>query len=90
MTEKKMLREATWKEFKDAGLLWFVNRTLHMFGWALVFSYDNENDEEEITRVYIARCSFRGFSEDVEDKGFKNLTQHMKDNVDLWLDDVKE
>jgi len=85
-----MLKEATWKEFKDSGLLWFVNRTLHLFGWAIVFSYENENDEDEISRVYVARCKFRGFDEKTEEKGFVNLTQHMKDNVDNWLEDVKE
>jgi len=84
-----MLKEATWKEFQDSGLLWFVNRTLHLFGWAIVFSYENEKDEEEISRVYVARNSWRGFDLQTEEKGFKKLTQHMKDNVDLWLEDVK-
>ena len=26
----------TWKEFLDNGLLWWINRGLHLFGWAIV------------------------------------------------------
>ena len=31
-----MVDEKSWKEFRESGLLWFVNTILHTFGWALV------------------------------------------------------
>ena len=36
-----------------------TNQFLHIFGYALVFKYDNN----KINRVYPARVKFRGFSE---------------------------
>jgi len=29
-----MLTRKTGKEFRESGLLWFINSTLHLFGWA--------------------------------------------------------
>ena len=45
-----MTNEKSWKEFRESGLLWFINTTLHVFGWALVAEFE----EGEITRVYPA------------------------------------
>lgn len=73
-----MIEEKTWSEFRNSGLLWWVNRTLHLFGWALVV----ELEEDKITRVYPARCKFRGFSEEIETEGFARLTQYLKENID--------
>jgi hypothetical protein len=85
----KFIKEATWREFQDSGLLWFVNRMIHLFGWSIVFEYEDETSEVP-TRVYPAKNSCRGFDYETEDKGFANLTEHMKNNVDAWLKDVKE
>ena len=49
-------------------MLWWVNRTLHLFGFALVVVLDSD---DEIVEVHPARTRFRGFSEDVEEEGFK-------------------
>lgn len=81
-----MLTESTWNEFRDAGLLWWINRTLHLFGWALVIEQDEET--KEINRVYPARCNFRGFCEDVEANGFRNLTNHLRDEMPKLLRDA--
>ena len=32
-----MIDKKTWQEFKDSGLLWWINMILHTFGWAIVF-----------------------------------------------------
>ncbi len=74
-SEKEMIEKRSWAEFQDAGLFWWVNRVLHLFGWALVV----ETDKGEITNVYPARCRFRGFSGDVEDRGFQRLTKHLSE-----------
>lgn len=83
------IKEVTWKEFQDSGLLWFVNRMIHLFGWSIVFEYEDETSVEP-SRIYPAKNSCRGFDYNSENKGFVKLTQHMKDNVDTWLEDVKE
>jgi hypothetical protein len=35
-----MIEEISWKEFRDSGMLWFVNRLLHVFGLSIVFSFE--------------------------------------------------
>ena len=71
MTEKK-----TWKEFKDAKLLWWINRSLHLFGWAIVVQ---EEKDGSLSEVYPARVKFRGFHEQVEEEGFRGLSSYLAD-----------
>lgn len=78
MAKTKHISRSTWEEFVDSGLLWFINRTLHLFGWAIVVEAD---EQSKITEVYPARCKFRGFSEEIEEEGFVNLTRHLKKNI---------
>lgn len=35
------VKEKSWEEFRDSGLLWWVNIMLHMFGWAIVYEMEN-------------------------------------------------
>ena len=72
-----MVTEKSWEEFKETGLLWFINTTLQMFGWAIVFEYE----DEKLTRAYPARCKFRGFSEDVTSEGYFKVTKYLHDNI---------
>ena len=32
-----MVTKKTWQEFRDSGLLWWINMILHTFGWSIVF-----------------------------------------------------
>lgn len=79
-----MVDEKTWKEFKDSGLLWWVNMIIHTFGWAIVFEYNGEN----ITKVYPARVKFRGFDEKSNDEGYIKMNRYMKENSDNILNDL--
>lgn len=74
-----MITEISWKDFRETGLLWYVNRILHVFGLVIVFEFD---DTGEISRVFPARCKFRGFTEEIDDKGFKNVGTYLQDNID--------
>lgn len=82
-----MITESTWQEFADSGLFWWTNRSLHLFGWALVREVEEDGT---IIRIYPARCTFRGFSEDVETNGFKKLTTHIATNVNDLVKAVEE
>tara|TARA_R110000851_G_scaffold208210_1_gene360573 strand:+ start:152 stop:391 length:240 start_codon:yes stop_codon:yes gene_type:complete len=74
-----MIKKRTWAEFREIGLLWWINRLLHTFGWAICFDPDSGE-------CYPARCKFRGFDEKSEDEGFAK----MQDNfTQEHLHDVK-
>jgi len=73
-----MIKQRTWKEFRDSKLLWVVNRTLHLFGWAIVFNF---NDAGEIVEVFPARVKFRGFDEKSETDGFIGLSKYLEENI---------
>jgi hypothetical protein len=74
-----MITQKTWKEFRETGLLWFINRTLHLFGWAIVYEF--EEDNTTIKAVYPARCKFRGFDEQSETIGFQQVTNYIQKTI---------
>lgn len=83
-----MTEERTWNEFRKSGLLWWVNRALHLFGWAIVVEMND--DGERVKRAYPARCKFRGFVEESETRGFRNLTNYMNTESEVLLSDLDE
>ncbi len=76
-----MVDKRSWQEFRDSGLLWFINTILHVFGWAIVI----EIDEDNVIDVYPARVSFRGFDEKRNDKGYYQVSKYLKDNITYIL-----
>ncbi len=73
-----MVEEKSWKEFRDTGLFWWINMILHTFGWAIVV----EMEEGEIKRAYPARVKFRGFDEETNIKGYKKVSEYLKENIE--------
>ena len=49
--KKEPVTKKTWTEFREIGLLWFINTILHMFGWAIVVEVDNGEVINTITLV---------------------------------------
>ena len=82
-----MITRKTWKEFRKIGLLWWINTQLHMFGWALVFDVD---EEDNITDVYPARVKFRGFGERQVEQGYQTVSKYLKDNIDELEQEASE
>lgn len=76
--EKHSIEKRNWEEFKDTKLLWWVNRSLHLFGWAIILEVDNN---KEIINAFPAKVSFRGFSQEVESENFVTLTNYLKENL---------
>lgn len=72
------MQKKTWKEFRDSGLLWFVNGILHVFGYSIVLEVDKDG---EITSVYPARVTHRGFSEQSTDEGYIKITEYLNENI---------
>ena len=81
---KSMVDRRTWSEFRDNGFLWLVNQILHVFGWAIVVEIENN----VIIDIYPARVKFRGFSEESQTRGYRNISEYLKDNVDEILSEV--
>ena len=81
----KMVYKKEWKEFRESGLLWWVNRTLHLFGWAICVNVDD--DSGEILGAFPAKVKFRGFDQKSEEEGFIKLSAHIKQEVDRLVEE---
>lgn len=82
-----MVQQKAWGEFRQTGLLLFINHFLHIFGWALVIKTDGHN---KITDVYPARVKFRGFDEKSTSESYTKLSQYMVENAEELLKECKE
>jgi len=75
-----MVDKRTWKEFREAGLLFLVNQFLHIFGWSIVVEYSFET--KRVRDVFPARVKYRGFSGDAIDRGYRRISTYMKNNAE--------
>lgn len=75
----KMITKKSWKDFKETGLLWFINTILHTFGWAICVDV---NSNGVITNAYPARVTFRGFSEESNTNGYINVSRYLQENIE--------
>ncbi len=68
-----------WMEFRSVGLLWWINRALHLFGWAIVLNCEVDKDGKVISVVhaYPVRVKWRGFDLVDEADGFRALSAHL-------------
>lgn len=73
-----MITKKSWEEFRENGLLFITNQFLHIFGYALVYSFD---DDGKLIEVYPARCKFRGFGEKQIEEGYQKISKYMVDNA---------
>ena len=81
-----MVNKKTWKEFREAGLLWWINTLLHTFGWAIVFSIADNGD---VTDIYPARVKFRGFDEKSNTEGYIKVSEYLEKNIIEIVDESK-
>ena len=81
-----MIEKRTWQEFQDIGLLWWVNRGLHLFGWSIVMTFDAEG---KLVNVCPAKVKFRGFEPEIEDDGYKRLTEYLAKNSQKLVKDIE-
>lgn len=66
--------EMTADEFRDTGALWYINQQLHLFGMAIAY-IPNEN------KLIPLKTRFRGFNENTNDNGYKQLSRYLKNNI---------
>lgn len=79
-----MITKKEWSEFRNTGLLLFINQILHVFGWSIVF----DMDKNEVKSVYPARVKFRGFDNESVSKSYQKISEYMKNNASELLDET--
>lgn len=82
----EMVKEISWEEFRNSGMLWLANSILHNFGMAIAIDFD----DEKAVRVYPARVKYRGFDEKTNDKGYYNVSKYLADNAKTLLSECEQ
>lgn len=75
-----------WSHFVDKGLLWWINRQLHLLGWTIAIETDQAG---KVTRAVPTLTRYRGFHGGVETDGFKKVTRYMAESVGRLLSEAE-
>jgi len=86
-SDEIMVKEKSWQEFRNTGLVLFINQILHVFGWALTFETDEKGNA---IRCYPGRVKFRGFSNDLVDINYKKIAKYMHENSKELMKEAME
>ena len=78
-----MISKKSGEEFRNSGLLWWINMILHTFGWAIVVKME----EDKVVDVYPARVKYRGFEEKNNTEGYIKVSKYIKENADELLEE---
>ena len=81
------IKEKTWKEFQESGMLWMENTILQVFGWSIVIDQDENGN---IISVYPARVKYRGFTQKTNNRGYIKVSQFMEENAEELLKEAME
>lgn len=81
-----MIDKISWQEFKDSGMLWWINMILHTFGLTIVL----DMEDGEVKEAYPARVKFRGFREKNNIEGYIKVSEYINKNAGILLDESKE
>ncbi len=84
--DKPAYRDATWYDFRQSGLLLFVNLFLHIFGWCIVCRVDESGN---INKLHPARTCYRGFSEGSISSAYIKLSEFISKNHKRLLDEAR-
>ena len=82
------VKEKSWKEFQESGMLWMANTILHVFGWSIVVDQDEVTGD--IICAYPARVKYRGFTHETNTKGYIKTANYMKENAEEILKEAMQ
>lgn len=71
------MNRKSWEQFRETGLLWLINSILHLFGWAIVC----EISEDKVISVYLARVTYRCFTEQDIAEGYRKVTKYLSNSI---------
>lgn len=83
-----MVENKTWEEFRNTGLLWYINTMLHVFGWAIALHVDEQTNE--VVGGTPSRVKHRGFSEKVGSDNRIKISEYLKNNINDLCKEAKE
>jgi len=63
-------------EFRAAGLLWWLNRILHTFGWSIVVGVDEDTDET--VHAFPVRTGCLGFPDEMNERRLADFRKGLK------------
>lgn len=86
-TNLNSIKEKTWDEFREAGMLWVANRVLQLFGWTILCDTDENN---KVTGVRCIRTKEVGFDLEFERAYFKKVAKYMRDNSTEIFDNLED
>jgi DNA-directed RNA polymerase subunit RPC12/RpoP len=76
-----MVNKKSWEEFRDSGLLWWINMIIHTFGWSIVVEVEKDGS---VTNVYPARVKYRGFTNEFNTEGYIKVSEYLnKESMEL-------
>ena len=81
-----MVNKKSWSEFRETGLLLFINQILHVFGWSIVF----EIEDDEVKGVYPARVGFRGFDNEDVSESYLKISKFLDKNSAELLKEAED
>jgi len=68
------MKRETWKTFRDEGMLWWLNRILHTFGWSIVVEVD-ETTDKVAGDVFPARTTWLGFDAEANEQRLQEFRE---------------
>ena len=81
------VKEKSWKEFQESGMLWMANTILQVFGWSIVIDQDADGN---IISVCPATVKYRGFTHETNIKGYIKTANYMKENAEEILKEAMQ
>jgi len=82
----KQFEPITWEQFREAGMLFFVNNMLHAFGLAIAVTEENG----KVISASPARVGYRGFSEADQDEEHGKIAKYLADNAINFPEEIKD
>jgi hypothetical protein len=83
----KSQERKTWDDFRNSGLLFYINTILHFIGWAIVVEVDTETTL--VTNCYPARVKYRGFDEQSQDEEHVKVADYLANNAPNFPEEIK-
>ena len=78
VSSENNLELSAWAKFHSSGMVWFVNRVLQVFGWAIHIKVDDSN---RVIGAYPAKVKCAGFSEEKDKAELGKISKYLSDNA---------
>lgn len=85
--EGKMNKETTVKEFRDTGLLMYINQILQIFGWEIGVRINISDNETQ--QLIPLRTKFRGFDNQTTTRNYEKIASWIRKNGDELYDEAE-